>query len=244
MSGSVRSTGAVARLSSLPGVSTASNMAAATERDSVTGRLLPVRSELSAALPLGGLRRGSTVSVRGSRALLFALLAEATTRGSWAAVVGMPDIGAVAAAELGVDVRRLAVVPAPRAELLPVTAALLDGLDLVVLGDGLLARHALSRRQTEKLTARARHRGAVLLAADAFPGAELELRCTPGHWHGLDESGGGYGYLRERAVTVHGAGRGAAARPVRVSVLLPGPSGGVAVPHSGGTQTSRAREAG
>ncbi|SNR37627.1 hypothetical protein SAMN06265360_10453 [Haloechinothrix alba] len=243
MSGSVRSTGAVARLSSLPGVSTASDMAAAAERDSVTGRLLPVRSELSAALPLGGLRRGSTVSVRGSRALLFALLAEATTRGSWAAIVGMPDIGAVAAAELGVDVRRLAVVPAPGTELLPVTAALLDGLDLVVLGDGLLARHALSRQQTEKLTARARHRGAVLLAADAFPGAELELHCTPGRWYGLDESGG-YGYLRERAVTVHGSGRGAAAKPARVSVLLPGPSGGVAAPHSSGTETSRAREAG
>jgi hypothetical protein len=64
----------------------------------------------------GGLRRGSTMSVAGSTALVLALLAEATGEGSWAAITGMPDVGVVAAAELGVDLERLALVPDPGAE--------------------------------------------------------------------------------------------------------------------------------
>src|SRR2546422_1478023 len=65
-------------------------------------RVLPVRPELADLFPWGGLRRGSTVAVRGSTSLLLALLAESTVAGSWAAVVGMPNLGVVVAAELGV----------------------------------------------------------------------------------------------------------------------------------------------
>lgn len=97
------------------------------------GRVLPVRAELAELLPQRGLRRGSTVVVRGSTSVLLALLAAATEAGSWAAVVGMPELGLLAAAELGVVVRRLALVPRPGAELGAVVAALLDGLDLVVV---------------------------------------------------------------------------------------------------------------
>ena len=56
------------------------------------GRVLPVRAELAQLLPYRGLRRGSTVVVRGSTTVLLALLAEATAEGSWAGVVGMPDL--------------------------------------------------------------------------------------------------------------------------------------------------------
>jgi len=79
----------------------------------ITGRVLPVRGELADLLPWGGLRRGSTVSVRGSTSLLLALLATATAEGCWAAVVGLPHLGVLAAAELGVAVHRLALVPQP-----------------------------------------------------------------------------------------------------------------------------------
>ncbi|WP_317494685.1 hypothetical protein [Haloechinothrix sp. LS1_15] len=233
-SDTARTSGAVGWLSSLPGVSTASTLP--TGQDQGTGTVLPVPPALESALPSGGLRRGSTVSVRGSRALLFTLLAEATTRGSWAAVVGMPDIGVAAAAELGVDVRRLAVVPAPGTEILPVVGALLDGVDLVVLGGGLPARQSLPRRQTERLLARARQRGAVLLTEGPVPGAELELHCLSRRWQGLEEQGGTVhvgcapGYLRECELTVRGSGRRAAARPQDVHVLLPGPGGGAVAP--------------
>ncbi|HEX4703670.1 MAG TPA: hypothetical protein VH352_16190, partial [Pseudonocardiaceae bacterium] len=92
-------------------------------------QILPVRAELADLLPLHGLRRGSTVVVRGSTTVLLALLAEATAAGSWAAVVGMPDLGLLAAAELGVAMPRLAVVPKPGANFGDVVAALLDGVD-------------------------------------------------------------------------------------------------------------------
>jgi hypothetical protein len=63
-------------------------------------------------LPWAGLRRGSTVGVHGSVSLL-ALLSAATSEGSWAAVVGMPEMGLVAAAEMGVAVQRLGHIPRP-----------------------------------------------------------------------------------------------------------------------------------
>src|SRR2546423_9390644 len=124
----------VARLATLPGVSTASGVAAVAEHARTTGRLLPVRAELRELLPTGGLRRGGTVVVRGSTSLLLTLLAEATTTGSWAAAVSMPHLGLAAAAESGVELSRFALVPSPGAEFAAVTAALLDGLDLVVAG--------------------------------------------------------------------------------------------------------------
>ncbi|MGH3432840.1 MAG: hypothetical protein ACRDQB_08405, partial [Thermocrispum sp.] len=55
--------GAVARLASLPGLTTASGVAADVAGASAAGKLLPVVPELEAVLPLRGLRRGSTVSV-------------------------------------------------------------------------------------------------------------------------------------------------------------------------------------
>ncbi|HWD05331.1 MAG TPA: hypothetical protein VG674_23065 [Amycolatopsis sp.] len=73
---------------------------------------LPTASALAGLVP-GGLRRGSTMSIAGSAALVLALLAEATRQGSWAAIAGMPDVGVVAAAELGVDLDHLALISDP-----------------------------------------------------------------------------------------------------------------------------------
>jgi hypothetical protein len=210
----------VARLASLPGVSTASRVAAAAKHAQVTGGVLPVLPELAGLLPATGLRRGSTVAVHGSTSLLLALLAEATASGSWAAVVGVPTLGLVAAAELGVEVSRLALVPRPGVEFASVTAALLDGIDLVAVGAG-----QVNPQVARRLSARARHRGAVLLSFGAWPGAELELQCGPAEWAGLEN---GYGHLREREVVVHTRGRGSAARPLRAGLLLPGPAGRIA----------------
>jgi hypothetical protein len=210
----------VARLAALPGVSTASGVAAAAEHAQVTGGVLPVLPELAGLFPRAGLRRGSTVAVLGSASLLLALLAGATANGSWAAVVGVPTLGLVAAAELGVEMSRLVLVPRPGADFASVTAALLDGIDLVAVGSD-----QVHPQLTRRLSARARHRGAVLLSFGAWPGAELELRCEPGEWSGLEK---GYGHLREREVVVRIQGRGSAARPQRGGLLLPGATGAVA----------------
>ncbi|MER7115372.1 hypothetical protein ABT332_12865 [Saccharomonospora azurea] len=227
------SRGTVARLAALPGVSTASAVADAAEHAKAAGQVLPVAPALAGLLPREGLRRGSTVAVRGSTSLLLALLAEATARGSWAAVVGVPGLGLVAAEELGVELARLALVPHPGAEFPAVTAALLDGLDLVAArptaGPG---GETLARR----LSARARQRGSVLLSLGAWPGAEVELRCRTVRWTGTED---GHGHLREREVVVEARGRAALARPVRATVLLPGPKGVVGVPDTALPTTSR-----
>lgn len=187
------------------------------------GQVVPVRAGLAPLLPQRGLRRGSTVVVRGSTTVLLALLAEATTDGSWAGVVGMPDLGLSAAAELGVVVDRLALVPRPGTEFGRVVAALLDGLDMVVVA-GPIASASLARR----LSARARHRESVLLSVGAWPGADLELDCAESSWAGL---GDGHGHLVERALTVTVRGRGAAARPARGRLTFPSDPASQPGPH-------------
>ena len=209
----------VARLAALPGVSTASRVAARAERARATGRVLPVVPALAGLLPDTGLRRGSTVAVHGGTSLLLALLASATCAGSWAAVVGMPSLGVVAAAEYGVELARLALVPHPGAEFPAVAAALLDGVDLVVVHAETVPA-AVARR----LSARARHRGAVLLSAGAWPGADVELSCRRAPWAGPSA---GYGHLQSRRVKVRAHGRGAAARPRTATLHLPAADGAV-----------------
>ncbi len=126
---------AVAGLAAIPGVRTAAQLGEPTsDAASAPAGMLPVTPVLTELLPGGGLRRGTAVSVSGSTALLLALLAEATQEGSWAAIAGLPEIGVAAAAELGVDLDRLALVPNPGAEVVAVVSALIDGFDLVVLG--------------------------------------------------------------------------------------------------------------
>ncbi|MEV7091579.1 hypothetical protein AB0M80_01935 [Amycolatopsis sp. NPDC051045] len=209
----------VARLAALPGVSTASRVAAQAERARATGRVLPVVPALAGLLPDAGLRRGSTVAVHGGTSLLLALLAEATARGAWAAVAGLPSLGLAAAAEYGVDLARLALVPRPGVELPAVIAALLDGVDLVAV-HAETVQAAVARR----LSARARHRGAVLLSVGAWPGADVQLSCRRLPWSGPEE---GYGHLRERRAVVRAQGRGAAARPVSAELRLPAAGGEV-----------------
>jgi hypothetical protein len=186
-------------------------------------RVLPVSEALAGLFPWGGLRRGSTVAVRGSVTLLLALLAEATAGGSWAGVIGMPRLGVVAAAELGVAVSRLALVPDPGADLPAVAGALLDGMDLVVIA----ASGRVAEAQARRLSARARNRGAVLIPFGPWPGVDLEITHVRSQWRGLRD---GYGHLRHRELTVSARGRGAAARPV-VATLEVTPAGGI-VPSS------------
>jgi len=192
-------------------------------------RTLPVLPGLT-GLVGAGLRRGATVTVageagRGATSLAFALVAAATSAGSWAAVVGLPAAHAPAAASLGVALERLALVPeaATLGHWPTVVAALLDGVDLVVAAvpPGLRAPDA------RRLVARARERGSVLVpllppGASWVEGADVRLRVTASTWHGLDA---GHGFLHARQVEVAAAGRGAAGREHSVHLWLPGHDG-------------------
>jgi hypothetical protein len=195
----------------------------ASERvDEGVERSLPVVAALRPLLPGGCLRRGGTVSIRdagvGATSLLFALLAQASTAGSWCAVVGLPRLGLVAAAEAGVAVQRLALVPHPGPDWVETMGALLDGLDIVVLA----TPGGVAPQLATRITARARQRGAVLVAMGAWPGADISLDVVGSAWHGL---GQGVGRLRRREVEIVASGRGAAARSRRVRLWLPGASG-------------------
>jgi hypothetical protein len=210
-------------------------------------RLLPVLPELRDLLPGPGLRRGATIAVitgagrsaagrsadeavgssadglsiassAGATSLMFALLAAASGAGSWCAVVGVPTLGALAAAEAGIALERLALVPNPGPDWTTVVAALLDGCDIVVAAPpGPIAPSVANR-----LSARARQRGTVFVSFGRWAGADITFDATGGDWHGLGE---GRGRLRSRQLTVVAHGRGASAAPRRTEVTMPKPAG-------------------
>ncbi|SRR6266542_2832379 len=182
-------------------------------------QLLPVPRALEPLLPDQGLRRGGTVAVEGSVALALALVAGASATGSWVAAVCLPDLGVVAAAEAGIALERLALVPAASAATwAAVVAALLDAIDVVLVRPP----PRLPVGEARRLAARARERRAVLLpVGDAWPiPPDLRLAVTASRWEGL---GRGYGRLEARRVEVAAAGRGAAVRERRAMLWLPGP---------------------
>lgn len=187
----------------------------------VMPRAVPSRS--TAFSPFGRLRPGQpsgtgmagSAAAGGGTSLLLALLSAASRAGSWCAVVGVPTLGALAAAESGVALERLALVPHPGPEWPTVVAALIDGVDVVVVAvPGPIAPTIASR-----LVARARQRGCVLMPFGPWAGADVSLQVTRGVWEGL---GDGHGRLRRREVTVTARGRGAAARPKEITVWMPG----------------------
>ena len=175
---------------------------------------LPVSPALAPLLPDGALRRGASLVVSGSTSLLLALVARASQEGSWVAVVGLPAVGLLAAQQAGVVLDRLALVPRPGPDAPTVLAALLDGVDLVVVGDDA----ALVDSDRRRLTARARERGTVLLSTTSWPGAHVTLVAEPVEWTGL---GAGHGHLRRHRVAVTRGGRGSAGRGARTEVVLP-----------------------
>ena len=186
-------------------------------------RLLPVVPALQPLLPGQGLRRGTTVAVGRSAALALALVAGASAAGSWVAAVGLPDLGMVAAAETGIVLERLALVPAPATRAWPtVVAALLDAVDVVLVR----SPAGLPAGQARRLAARARERGAVLIPLGAWSEpADLRLAVAASAWHGL---GQGDGRLQARLVEVVIGGRGAATRERRVRLWLPALDGTIA----------------
>jgi cell division inhibitor SulA len=180
-------------------------------------RRLPVAEPLGALLPDGGLRRGSVVTLAGAAgtsSVLLPLLAAATTTGEWAAVVepGV-TLGGAAVAEAGVGLERCVFVRAvPANRWAVVVAALLEGTAVVAAWVPAGVRLGDARR----LAARARERGAVLVAMESVPGARpvawpaeaaLRLHVQPGRWRGLAR---GNGLLSERELHVRVEGRGAA----------------------------------
>jgi hypothetical protein len=190
-------------------------------------RTLPVAAELADLLPEGGLVRGRIAGCSGPAAwsLAFALVAHASQAGAWVVVVGAPAAGFEAAAELGVPLERLVVVdveggPSVWAERV---AAAADGFEIV-----LTAAPAGAERVARRVRQRLQSNGVVLVAVDPSSpsvACDLDLATADVEWLGI---GQGWGRLMARRVGVTVAGR-RMPRPVRRSLLLPGPDGRVAL---------------
>ena len=134
--------------------------------------LLPLPESLAELLPTS-LPRGTVAVLSGARSLSLSLVAAVTAAGGHAAIVGQPDVGLLAAVEMGADLSRLAVVPDPGGDPVEVAAVLMDGLDLVVLG---LGGRSVAPTRARAVTARARQKGCTLLVTDGdWPGASARL---------------------------------------------------------------------
>lgn len=197
------------------------------------GEDVPVPAALAPLFPGGTLRRGSVVQVTGSTSLLLALAASVTSVGAWAALVAMPDVGWQAAAEAGLDLERVVVVPRPGADAPAVLGALVDGVDLLVVG----LCPGLAERDRRSLAARLRARQAVFLSTEPWPGASLVLSAERTAWDGL---GRGWGVLAHQRVTVTAVGRAAAGGPPRTVTVRLGPRGVEAEPDGAARPALRA----
>lgn len=202
-------------------------------------RSLPVVEALASLLPEGGLPRGTSVSVEGpgATALALGLVAAASAAGSWAVVVGAPDLGLVAAAEAGlVLARTVTVAPPPVDRWATVVAALVESVELVLVRP--LGR--VSATDVRRLGTHLRARGGVLVrlpGPGSWPdGPDLILRASRPEWRGAvgPDRLDGAGRLRARRLVVEATGRRRAARPRRVELWLPDVHGRVASARTGG----------
>ena len=134
--------------------------------------LLPVPESLAELLPTP-LPRGTVAVLSGARSLPLSMVAAVTAEGGHAAIVGQPDVGLLAAVEMGADLSRIAVIPEPGADPVEVAAVLMDGMDLVVLG---LGGRTVPATRARAVVARARQKGCTLLVTGGdWQGASTRL---------------------------------------------------------------------
>ena len=138
--------------------------------------LLDPSETLVEALPEGlptTLPRGSVAVAAGARSLSLGMVAAVTAAGGHAVIIGQPDVGLLAAVEMGADLSRLAVIPDPGADPVEVASVLMDGMDLVVLG---LGGRSVPPSRARVMVARARQKGCTLLIVDGdWQGASARL---------------------------------------------------------------------
>ncbi|MGH1565817.1 hypothetical protein [Mumia sp. DW29H23] len=175
---------------------------------------LPTLPALAQVVP-GGLLRGAAYEVSDSLALALALAAGPSSEGAWCAVVGVPEMGAEAAAGLGVALERTILVPAPGEHWQHVVSTLADVTDAIVVRPPARVRDV----DAQRIAARLRQHGTTVVAltahAGAWPRPAGRLEVTESSWTGM---GDGHGHLRRRHVTVTATGRWG--RPHRTRLWL------------------------
>jgi hypothetical protein len=190
-------------------------------------QLLAVPDPLLPLFPFGGLQKGQSIGFRGpgSWSIAMAMAGALLGNDTWMAIVGVEELGLLSAAEVGVRLDRLLLIETPpSAQLATVAAALVEVMGIVVLSP----HREVDSRDARRLTARAREQGSTLFLLDGgrhWPQAlDLTITTRPEWWEGV---GQGHGHLQWRQLSVEAIGRRSSARQRQVSVLLPGPDGGL-----------------
>ncbi len=159
---------------------------------------LPMHPALAGLVPL---RAGGVLAVD-SAALALALVAGVSRAGEWIAVAGWPDLGAQAAADLGIALDRTIWVPHIAGEhWLEVTAALVDVVRMLVLVPprGARGTSIIDARTAGVVEARLRSRGAALVVWGDWPRCGLRASLEDSRWSGPDD---GLGRLQRRHATL------------------------------------------
>lgn len=165
----------------------------------------PVPKGLRMAFP-EGLRRGSTMGVRGSRLAGLLMVGLASSQGAWVACIGIPNMGWGMARLFGVDFDRFIFIPECADSLLAqAISTAIDGFDVVLVGrqvilgsreKRLLARRALSRQ--------------VLLIGEGWESREQ----IQGELIAVEGISAGNGHIRELLLDVYRPG----GKPSRVAI--------------------------
>src|ERR1700756_1255684 len=133
---------------------------------------LPVPQLLATVLP-DALPRGTVAVLLGARSLSLSMVAAVTAAGGNAAIVGQPDVGLLAAVEMGADLSRLAMIPEPGTDPGEGAAVVVEGMDLVVLA---LGGRSVPLTRARAVVARAHHKGCTLLVTDGdWQGGSIRL---------------------------------------------------------------------
>ncbi|MBD8506477.1 hypothetical protein HT102_08270 [Hoyosella sp. G463] len=180
---------------------------------------LPVPAPLREAIPGGGLAHGTACLFSGTPLVLMGVLAEVTRAGGHAALLGLPELGLVAAAEMGADLRRIALVPHPGQDPAQIISVLLEGMDLVVIGPG---SQGVAPARARAINARLRGKKTVLaVLGTEWPGARTTIAGHVRRYAGVSR---GRGRLRshELLITVQGRGSPPSSVPACLSAAARG----------------------
>lgn len=151
------------------------------------------------------LPRGTVAVVSGARSLPLSMVAAVTAEGGHAAIVGQPDVGLLAAVEMGADLSRIAVIPEPGVDPVEVAAVLMDGMDLVVLG---LGGRSVPMTRARAVVARARQKGCTLLVTGGdWQGASARLEARVCGYEIAGHGRPGFGRISRVQLAMRAKGR-------------------------------------
>ena len=171
--------------------------------------LLPMPESLGDVLPTP-LPRGTVAVLSGARSLPLSMVAAVTAEGGHAAIVGQPDVGLLAAVEMGADLSRIAVIPDPGSDPVEVAAVLMDGMDMVVLG---LGGRSVPATRARAVGARARQKGCTLLVTNGdWQGASARLDARVCGYEITGQGRPGFGRIAKVQLAYSVSGRVASGR--------------------------------